>query len=104
MGKKLDFASNVKFHFLHLRTSLNIPATHSTQVRLIKKTEKDHDESKNEFNPDISSAESKPVTTFKKLYEYHKKKFPKVKVSNSNKEFKETAAISPRPGLIYYTC
>ena len=55
--------------------------------------EKDHEESKDEFDPDISSVEIKPVTTFKKLYEYHRKRFPKVKVSNSNKEFTETAAI-----------
>ena len=48
---------------------------------------------KAEFDPNMSSVEIKPITTFKKLYEYHRKKFPKVKVSNSNKEFKETAAI-----------
>ena len=93
MGKKLDFASNVKFHFLHLRTSLNIPATHSTQMQLIKKNEKNHDVSKNEFDAIMSPVESKPVTTFKKLYECHRKKFPKVRVSNSNMEFKKTAAI-----------
>ena len=29
-----------------------------------KKTEKDYDVSKNEFNPDMSSVESKSVTTF----------------------------------------
>ena len=57
------------------------------------KGEKDNDLSRNAFDTDISSVEIKPVTTFKKLYEYHKKKFPKVKVYTSNKEFKETAAI-----------
>ena len=58
-----------------------------------KKTEKNHDVSKNEFDANMSPVESKPVTTFKKLYECHRKKFPKVRVSNSNMEFKKTAAI-----------
>ena len=57
------------------------------------KVEKDHEESKDKFDSDMPSVEIKPVTTFKKLYEYHRKRFPKVKVSNSNKEFKETAGI-----------
>ena len=57
------------------------------------KGEKDNELCQNAFDLDTSSVESKPNTTFKKLYEYHKKRFPKVKVSNSNKEFKETAAI-----------
>ena len=58
-----------------------------------KKNEKEHVVSKNEFNPDMTSVESKPVTTFKKLYECHRKRFPNVKVTSSNREFKETSAI-----------
>ena len=41
----------------------------------------------------MSSVEIRPSTSFKKLYECHRKRFPKVKISNSNKEFKKTAAI-----------
>ena len=57
------------------------------------KAENDHEESKDELDPDMSSVEVGPVTTFKKLYECHRKRFPNVRVSNSNKEFKKTAAI-----------
>ena len=57
------------------------------------KGENDYEISQNESDPDMSSVEIRPVTTFKKLYECHRKRFPNVNVSNSNKDFKKTAAI-----------
>ena len=57
------------------------------------KGEKSNELNQNEFNPDILSVQVRPVTTFKKLFECHRKRFPNVRVSNSNNEFKKTAAI-----------
>ena len=57
------------------------------------KAEKDHEESKDEFDSNMSSIEVGPVTTFKKLYECHRKRFPKVKITNTNKDFRKSASI-----------
>ena len=54
---------------------------------------KAYEVNKNNFDPDMSSVEIKPVTTLKMLYECHRKRFPNVKISNSNIKFKNTAAI-----------
>ena len=54
---------------------------------------KAHELNKNDFDPDMSSVDIKPVITLKTLYECHRKRFPNVKISNSNKKFKKTAAI-----------
>ena len=41
----------------------------------------------------MSCDEIRPHTSYKKLFEYHRSRFPKVKVLHNHKEFKETSAI-----------
>ena len=86
---KFCFKCQVSFSTFEDLSEHSCDAQHLDAIDV--KGEKDNDLSRNEFDTDISSV--RPVTSFKKLYEYHKKKFPKVKVYTSNKEFKETAAI-----------